>query len=303
MNVPRLATGSSFYKRKLTLFNLCFHVTMPDKSTHGFCYPWTEVDGQRGGNEIASCLHHFLTTNPLVMRRNKIIFWSDGCVGQNKNRMVVAALLSAISSRQPAINDEVIYAIKYFETGHSMMEADGMHGLIERAGRGVEMGTPDSYYTLFQTAKVSPPRYTVKVMEFSDFKDFRDLSERAIRDSCLTGISKWHMICFRKNHRNKVAMFVSDNYEADQRSVAWRPVGAQANLSFLRAAYEKPLPVSKAKIRDCLGLVDKLTNHRSARQFFEGLLEDQERLYPTHEQNTPGQEATNAPDRVQEDDI
>ena len=70
IDVPRLATGSSFYMRKLTLFNLCFHVTMPDKSTYGFCYPWTEVDGQRGGNEIASCLHHFLTTNPLMIRRN-----------------------------------------------------------------------------------------------------------------------------------------------------------------------------------------------------------------------------------------
>ena len=94
--------------------------------------------------------------------------------------MVVPALLNAISSRQSAINSGVIYTIKYFETGHSKMEADGMHGLIERAGRCVEMGTPESYYMLFPTANVSPPRYTVKVMEFSNFKDFRDLSERAI---------------------------------------------------------------------------------------------------------------------------
>ena len=110
------------------------------------------------------------------------------------------------------------------------------------------------------------------------------------------------MIRFRKK-QNKVAMYVSNNYEADQRRVAWRPVGTQANLFFLRAAYKKPLPESNDKTKDCLGLVDKLTNQRAARQFFEGLLEDQERLYPTHEQNTPGQEATNAPDRVQEDDI
>ena len=101
------------------------------------------------------------------------------------------------------------------------------------------MGTPDSYYTLFQTAKMSPPRYTVKVMEFSYFKDFRDLSERSISDSCLTRISRWHMICFTKK-QNKVAMSISDNYEADQRGVAWRPVGAQANLSFLRADYKSP---------------------------------------------------------------
>ena len=76
-------------------------------------------------------------------------------------------------------------------------------------------------------------------------------------------------------------MYVSESYEADQRSVAWRPVGAQANLSFLRAAYEKPLPVSKKKIKDFPRPVDKLTNHRAAGQFFEGLLEDQERLYPS----------------------
>ena len=111
-----------------------------------------------GGNEIASCLHHFLRTNPLVIRRNEIIFWSDESIEQNKNRMVVAALLSAISSREPAINNEVIYSIKYFETGHSTMEADGMHGLMERAGRCVDIGTPEGYYTLFKTAKVSPAR-------------------------------------------------------------------------------------------------------------------------------------------------
>ena len=131
---------------------------MPDKSTLCFCYPWTEVDGQRGGKEIASCNPHIPTRNPLVIRRNKIIYWSDGWVGQNKNRMVVPALLNAISSRQSAINSGVIYTIKYFETGHSKMEADGMHGLIERAGRCVEMGTLESYYTLFPTANVSPSR-------------------------------------------------------------------------------------------------------------------------------------------------
>ena len=211
---------------------------MPDKSTLCFCYPWTEVDGQRGGNEIASCNPHIPTRNPIVIRRNKIIYWSDGWVGQNKNRMVVPALLNAISSRQSAINSGVIYTIKYFETGHSMMEADGMHGLIERAGRCVEMGTPESYYMLFPTANVSPPRYTVKVMEFSNFKDFRDLSERAIWDPCLIEISRWHMIRFRK--KKKVSMYVGGNYESDQRAVAWGPVGAQANLSPKSCLQEAP---------------------------------------------------------------
>ena len=44
------------------------------------------------------------------------------------------------------------------------------------------------------------------------------------------------------------------------------PGGQQAPrlTSLLRAAYKKLLPVSKAKSKDCRGLVDQLTNHRAA---------------------------------------
>jgi hypothetical protein len=202
----------------------------------------------RGGNEIASCLFHFLTTVPSLITEKNIILWSDGCVGQNKNQMVVAALLAAISTR-PALDGEISIAIKYFETGHSMMEADGMHGLIERAGRGVELGTPDSYYTLFQTAKVKPPRYTVKVMDFTDFLNFRELSERAIRETSLIGISQWHTIRLVKAG-TAISMAVSKNYEADLRQVSWRRVGAPANLQLNNAAYDKPQRVSRLKLKD-----------------------------------------------------
>ena len=172
--------------------------------------------------------------------------------------MVVDALLAAVSTR-PALDGEISIAIKYFETGHSMMEADGMHGLIERAGRGVELGTPDSYYTLFQ--KVKTPKYTVKMMDFTNFLNFSELSERAIGETCLICISQWHTIRLVKAG-TAISMAVSKNYEVDLRQVSWRRVGAPANFQLINAACDKPQRVSRLKLKDCLELVDKLANHR-----------------------------------------
>ena len=42
-----------FYSRKYTVYNFCFYET---SIKNGFCYTWTETEGKRGGNEIATIL-------------------------------------------------------------------------------------------------------------------------------------------------------------------------------------------------------------------------------------------------------
>jgi hypothetical protein len=114
----------------------------------------------------------------------------------------------------------------------------------------------------------------VKEKDFTDFLNFRELSERAIRETCLIGISQWHTIRLVKFGTGQL------------RQVSWRKVGAPANLQLINAAHDKPQRVSRLKLKDCLELVDKLANHRVARQFFEGLVRDQERLYPAVAEQT-----------------
>lgn len=79
------------------------------------------------GNEIVSCLHHLLTTSIHLANEPKIILRSNGCIGQNKNKMEVAASLSAIHDRPVGTTN----LIKYFETGHSCMEADAIPAVIQ----------------------------------------------------------------------------------------------------------------------------------------------------------------------------
>lgn len=284
--VPFLAAGTSFYKRKLVLFNLTFAI-VKDNVVSGHCYTWTEVDGQRGGNEIASCLHNLLRT--VLAEDNNIVFWSDGCVGQNKNRMVMAALLSAIHERP--VGTEM--SIKYFETGHSQMEADSIHATIDRAAKDLEFGTPEAWHTIFQAAKVRPPRYVVKVMANEDFLDFGDLSARAINPYALTGIKKWHMAKFgRVDGRgpSSITFEVSEEYSETLQRRTWTKSGAPANLSLVKAAYRKVRKVKQKKLKDCLELAPKLNNPRPSVAFFQNLLAEQQRLYPTRGDDSSDEE-------------
>lgn len=71
-----------YYKRKLGVYNFTVYET---SSRHGFCYVWSEDKAKRGANEIASCLWKYLN-NLNSITNLPIIFYSDNCTGQNKNK-------------------------------------------------------------------------------------------------------------------------------------------------------------------------------------------------------------------------
>ena len=68
-----------------------------------------------------------------------IILYSDGCVSQNKNQIVLAALLNVLSRRPDGHIEQI------FETGHSQMECDSMHAVIEGSSRSHAVGTPGEW--------------------------------------------------------------------------------------------------------------------------------------------------------------
>jgi hypothetical protein len=120
---PYLSTSVSFYKRQLWSFNLTAHNLANDKVT---CYLWDEIISGRGSNQIASCIFNLLKNIPQNV--SEITFYSDTCGGQNKNNNVALMFLYAISS----FSTLKIINHKFLVAGHTHMECDSDHALIEK---------------------------------------------------------------------------------------------------------------------------------------------------------------------------
>lgn len=88
---------------------------------------WDESISGRGGNELASGLIKWFEKNVLYTSTREVTIWSDNCAGQNKNINIIMCylwLLWKIPNLQ-CINH------KYLMKGHTHMEVDGVHSIIE----------------------------------------------------------------------------------------------------------------------------------------------------------------------------
>lgn len=93
--VPRGDVCTFYYKSKLNCFNFTI-VEMNPSSDSAHCYVWNESEGNRGVNEIASCVFHYLeqvTSNG--NNEMEIIFYRDNCSGQQKNKYMFGMYMYA----------------------------------------------------------------------------------------------------------------------------------------------------------------------------------------------------------------
>lgn len=125
----------------------------------------------RETNEIASCLYDYLRNVPDTV--TSVTFYSATCGAQNKNIHVSAMFLKAMAvfPHFSSINH------KFLISGHSHMECDVDHALIERQKKSMafQVFHPHDWYQLFRsTGKKN--KFTVREMTQDDFFDFALLS-------------------------------------------------------------------------------------------------------------------------------
>lgn len=151
---PYLKTSVSFYKRQLWSFNLTVHNLASDEAT---CYMWDETIAARGANEIGSCLYHFLQN--LGDEVEEVTFYSDTCGGQNKNN-IVAFMFLYILTQKPTLKT---INHKFLVSGHSHMECDTDHSVIERAKKRTNMKINhlNDWIQLVRTAKQKNPFHVI----------------------------------------------------------------------------------------------------------------------------------------------
>lgn len=119
--IPYINTSVAFYKRQLWLYNLGIHTLHDGKGT--MCL-WTESEGKRGANEVASSLISFLENKEGY---ENLVSFSDCCSGQNRNKIIVS-LFFHICQATPIKS----WTHNFLESGHSFLPNDTDFGKIEK---------------------------------------------------------------------------------------------------------------------------------------------------------------------------
>ena len=165
---PRNKSNAMYYRTKLNIHNLMFY----DQKTHEVLnYLWNEVDGQiECDNLISTHVDYF--KNQIVSHStiNEVIIWSDGCNYQNRCKELSNALLFL------AVHFKVTILRKYLEVGHTHMECDSVHSKIDSRLKSTDINVPSDYVSLIESARKKRGKYKMKVLDFTFFKDYKDVT-------------------------------------------------------------------------------------------------------------------------------
>ena len=141
---PRLNASALYYKTKLCVHNFTVYDLL---GKHCVCYVWNECEGGLTGNEFASCVVDFLTSD---LSSNEYVVYSYGCGYQNRN----ATLASALSYFSEKFGKTITQNI--LEKGHTQMEVGSVHSTIER------IHCPADYVSIMRESRQNPQPYDVK---------------------------------------------------------------------------------------------------------------------------------------------
>ncbi|KAF6209679.1 hypothetical protein GE061_015428 [Apolygus lucorum] len=162
--LPNIEASIAYYKMKLAIHNY----TLYNLENNDVLNCWfTECEASLEASTFASCLVAELE-RLLSSSVREVVILSDGCSYQNKNNVLANALLAV------SMNYKVTIHQKYFEKGHSQMEADSVHSLVERTAENLELFLPHDYDVVAKMARKGPGTvlYRSKLMTIEDFKDF-----------------------------------------------------------------------------------------------------------------------------------
>nr|CAH7766804.1 unnamed protein product [Callosobruchus chinensis] len=188
MPSPNGDTSAFYYKSRLnsenfTVVELFKKLDKTDRNAKAYenvhCYFWDETNGKKGSTEIGSCLLQYLKdiNEKTSEEKVNIIFYSDNCCGQNKNKYIATLYLYAVSTFR---NIESI-THKFLVQGHTQNEGDNVHSLIEKEiKKNLKSGpiyTPQQYIPLIKCAKKSGKPFIIHELGFDFFKDLKHLQE------------------------------------------------------------------------------------------------------------------------------
>ena len=147
---PSIQASAVSYKTKLC----CRNYTIYDKKTkQATCYIWSETEADLSSNTFCAMLFAYLTTNLRCINANSIVIYTDGCPYQNRSVQIINCLLLYTK-----LNTKVVVH-KYLCNGHTQIEVDSVHAVIERALRTQNVYCPAGYVDIIRNAKKKQSKY------------------------------------------------------------------------------------------------------------------------------------------------
>ena len=163
--LPTLTHSDVFYSRQLWMYNFGVHDCVTDKA---IMHLWDETTAKRGSSEVASCLDRCFTKRCTGAKR--LVLFSDGCGGQNKNRIVCTFLLKLIRDGRYEQIDHF-----FLIRGHTFLPNDRDFSVIEKRKRVEHAYVPTDWVKVIAAAKAANPFETVH-MEQQEFLDYRKVA-------------------------------------------------------------------------------------------------------------------------------
>lgn len=247
--------SSFYYVSKLNVFNF----TMYDIKCHeGTCFLWHEGEAQRGSNEIGSCVLKFLQNICDNQEDLDIVFYSDNCAGQNKNKFILALYMYVLYNLP-------IKSIthKFFIPGHGQSEGDSVHSMIEKQIKQYKKSSPiyvpDQYGCIIRAAKKTGNPYKVHEISFNDIFDLKALcADLFLNIPKNVKLSDLRVIMLNRQNPN-ILFYKTSFAQRDFNQAAI--INARRNVDIknttLKKIYTRKVGISDAKKKGLLSLIEK----------------------------------------------
>lgn len=236
---PFLNANALYFKTKLAVHNFSVYNLGNNRVT---CYWFDETVCDLKATTYASFFIDYLT-KLLDDDPKDVVIFTDGCTAQNRNNVVSNALLRL------AITKNIVITQKYLEKGHTQMEVDSVHSVIERKLKNREIFLPSQYATITKEARSKPCPYEVISPDYTFFKDFsvKDYQiyesirpGRGAGDHCVVDI---RALRYNSNGTIDYKLHFADDFIPLPR----RPKKVSSLIDSVPTLYESRQPISKIK--------------------------------------------------------
>lgn len=295
---PKLTDQTAYFLRQFYVYNftMCKGPSKDSQSKENtFIYTWKEFDASKGSSEIASCVHHRLSNTEYPSHIDTIRLFCDGAGGQNKNSILITALLNWLLKVAPQQIKSVI--LFYPTPGHSYIPPDRVFGVIEKKIRKMEtIEHPATYVDVFKESGT-----VIEVTEDFLVRDWKSISETAVKKP-----AKWPFkfnpckrFILTKGQRNQgcVQGEIAYSFEMNRPCSIAAPKFQIMNIQ--PVVKPKGVPINPKKVNDVKKLLEKHYGPEwqelETLKFYKDLFEE-----PTEEGNIADEEEVDEP---MEDDI